>query len=238
MFIANYGLKHFVQKAAMTASIPLGYAAQHPYNGLLERAHNETLDFILANMPDAIAFDTPRDLMRHALSLVTVDGLFAEFGVNEGGTVSFIARQKPDANVHGFDSFEGLPEDWSGNKMSAGYFNRKGRLPKVPKNVELHAGWFDKSLPPFMEKHEGPAAFLHIDCDLYSSTVTIFENFEKRIVPGTVLVFDEYFNYPNWQAHEHKAFTEFKAKSGLDFKYVAYALQQVAVVAEERKGAN
>jgi hypothetical protein len=238
MFIANYGFKHLVQKAAMVAKIPLGYANSHPYNGLLERAHTETLDFIINNMPDAIAFDTPRDLMRHALTLTTVEGIYAEFGVNEGGTVTFIAKQKPDVKVHGFDSFEGLPEDWSGNKMSAGFFDRKGRLPRVPSNVELHAGWFDKSLPSFIAKHEGPAAFLHIDCDLYSSTVTIFENFADRIVPGTVLVFDEYFNYPNWQAHEHKAFEEFKKKSGLNFKPVAYSLQQVAFVAEAREGAN
>jgi hypothetical protein len=230
MFIANYGLKHVVQKAAMVARLPLGYAQTHPYTGLQERAHRETLDFILAEMPDAIAFDTPRELMAHALSLVSAEGLVCEFGVNEGGTVSFIGKRLKGRQVHGFDSFEGLPEDWSGNKMSAGYFNRQGKLPKVPSNVTLHAGWFDKSLPRFVEAHPGKAAFLHIDCDLYSSTVTIFETFADRIVPGTVLVFDEYFNYPNWQAHEHKAFREFVDRSGLSFRYVAYSVQQVAVV--------
>lgn len=230
MFIANYGLKHFVQKAAMTARLPLGYAQAHPYTGLQERAHRETLDFLLAEMPDAIAFDTPRELMKHALSRITIEGLVCEFGVNEGGTVSYIAKTLRNRSVHGFDSFEGLPEDWSGNKMSAGYFDRGGKLPKVPANVTLHAGWFDRSLPRFVTAHPGPAAFLHIDCDLYSSTVTIFENFADRIVPGTVLVFDEYFNYPNWQAHEHKAFTEFRERSPHQFRYIAYSVQQVAVV--------
>lgn len=230
MFIANYGLKHVVQKVAMVARLPLGYAQTHPYTGLQERAHRETLDFILAEMPDAIAFDTPRELMAHALSLVPSEGLVCEFGVNEGGTVSFIGKRLNGRQIHGFDSFEGLPEDWSGNKMSAGYFDRKGKLPKVPANVTLHAGWFDKSLPRFVEAHPGTAAFLHIDCDLYSSTVTIFETFADRIQPGTVLVFDEYFNYPNWQAHEHKAFREFVERSGLSFRYVAYSVQQVAVV--------
>lgn len=230
MFIANYGLKHWVQKAAMVARLPLGYAQSHPYTGLQDRAHRETLDFILQEMPDALAFDTPRDLMAHALSLVTLDGLVCEFGVNEGGTVSFIAKTLKDRPVHGFDSFEGLPEDWAGNKMSAGYFNRKGRLPKVPKNVSLHPGWFDASLPAFVETHEGDAAFLHVDCDLYSSTVTVFDAFRSRIKPGTVIVFDEYFNYPNWQAHEHKAFRAFAESSGIDFRYVGYSIQQVAVV--------
>lgn len=231
MFIANYRLKSLVQKFAMTARLPLGYAHAHPYTGLQERARNATLDFISDEMPDAISFDTPQELMRYALSLISVDGIIAEFGVNEGGTISFIGKQRQNEAVHGFDSFEGLPEDWSGNKMQAGYFNRKGRLPRVPSNVTLHPGWFDSSLPKFLAEHCGPAAFLHIDCDLYSSTATIFDTFAPRIVPGTVMVFDEYFNYPNWQHHEHKAFEEFKARSGQKFKYVAYSVQQIAVVA-------
>jgi hypothetical protein len=44
-------------------------------------------------------------------------------------------------------------------------------------------------------------------------------------------VFDEYFNYPNWMKHEHRAFTEFQDRSGKRFKYVGYSIQQVAVVA-------
>ncbi len=191
MFIANYGLKSLVQKAAMVARLPIAYSADHPYTGLKERAHRETLDFIIEQMPDSLAFDTPRELMHHALSRVTVDGLYAEFGVNEGGTISYIAKQKPGRTIHGFDSFEGLPEDWSGNAMAAGYFNRKGRLPKVPSNVVLHPGWFDATAPKFAAENAGPIAFLHVDCDLYSSTKTIFDALGGRIVPGSVIMFDE-----------------------------------------------
>lgn len=231
MFFANYGLKGFVQKLVMAANRPLAYPKLHPYNGLLERAQRETLDFIIAQMPDAIAFDTPREIVRHALSLVTIDGIYAEFGVNKGGTIRFIARNAPGQTIHGFDSFEGLPENWFGNAMHSGYFNREGRPPRVPGNVILHTGWFKDTLPPFVESHRGPAAFVHIDCDLYSSTATVFEHLGPRIVPGSVLVFDEYFNYPNWKAHEHKAFEEFKARSGLTFRYIGYSIQQVVVVA-------
>jgi hypothetical protein len=231
MFIANYGLKSIVQKAAMLARLPIAYSQDHPYTGLKDRARRETLDFITDVMPDALAFDTPRELMRHALSRVTVDGIYAEFGVNNGGTIKYIAKQKPEQTIHGFDSFEGLPEDWSGNAMAAGYFDRKGRLPKVPANARLHPGWFDLTAPKFAEEHPGPLAFLHVDCDLYSSTVTVFEALGSRIAPGTVIVFDEYFNYPNWMNHEHKAFTEFQDHSGKRFKYVGYSIQQVAVIA-------
>lgn len=231
MFVASYGLKSWVQKAAMVARLPLAYSQDHPYTGLKERARKDTLDFIMAEMPESLAFDTPRELMHYALSRATVDGFYAEFGVNEGGTISYIAKQIPAKTIHGFDSFEGLPEDWAGNAMAAGYFNRKGRLPKVPANVELHRGWFKESVPKFAAGHNTPAAFLHIDCDLYSSTVDIFSSLDDRIVPGTVLMFDEYFNYPNWQAHEHKAFMEFQASSGKVFKTIGYSIQQVAVIA-------
>jgi Methyltransferase domain len=231
MFIANYGLKSIVQKAAMVARLPIAYSQDHPYTGLKERAHRETLDFITETMPDALAFDTPRELMHHALSLVRVDGLYAEFGVNNGGTITYIAKQKPAQMIHGFDSFEGLPEDWSGNAMAAGFFSRKGQLPKVPRNVVLHPGWFDATAPKFAAEHPGPLAFLHVDCDLYSSTATTFAALSDRIVPGTVIVFDEYFNYPNWKAHEHRAFTEFQGISGITFKHVGYSIQQVAAVA-------
>jgi len=238
MFIANYRLKSLVQKAAMAVRLPLGYAQSHPYSGMQARARTATLDFIAERMPEAIAFDTPRELLSYALSRVTIKGIFAEFGVNEGGSISFIAKRVPTKTIHGFDSFEGLPEDWAGNNMYAGYFNRKGRLPRVPANVQLHPGWFDQSLPKFAEAHQCPSAFLHIDCDLYSSTVAIFDALGPRIVPGTMLVFDEYFNYPNWQHHEHKAFEEFKATSGLCFRYVAYSVQQICVIAEKNSTAN
>jgi len=58
-----------------------------------------------------------------------------------------------------------------------------------------------------------------------------FEGLHDRIVPGTVLLFDEYFNYPSWQEHEFKAFQEFVAMHGIQYEYVGYveAYEQAAV---------
>lgn len=230
MFIANYPLKSLVQKAMMFVQLPLDYSTFHPYRALQQRALSETMDFIVSDMPTALAFDTPRELMDYAIKLTTLDGLVAEFGVNEGGSIAYMAKKLAGRTLDGFDSFEGLPEGWAGNTMEAGYFNRGGKLPRVPKNVRLHAGWFSDSLPKFVAANPGPVALLHVDCDLYSSTATIFQHLGDRIVPGTVIVFDEYFNYPGWQAHEHKAFREFIARTGMQFDYVGYSFKQVAVV--------
>ena len=230
MFVANYPLKSFVQKTMMALHVPLDYGTFHPYRALQQRALEDTMDFITREMPRAIAFDTPKELMEHAIKQIRLKGLVCVFGVNEGGSINHMAKCLPDRQLDGFDSFEGLPEDWAGNQMEAGYFDRKGKLPKVAKNIRLHAGWFDKSLPAFVAQNTGPAAFLHIDCDIYSSTVTILTELESRIVPGTVLLFDEYFNYPAWAAHEHKAFQEFIARTGKPFEYIGYSFKQVAVV--------
>jgi hypothetical protein len=54
----------------------------------------------------------------------------------------------------------------------------------------------------------------------------IFANLGDRIVRGTVVMFDEYFNYPNWHAHEHKPFMEFQDSSGKTFKPIGYSIQQ------------
>jgi hypothetical protein len=94
-------------------------------------------------------------------------------------------------------------------------------------------GWFDQTLPGFKAnkiKNE-PIALLHVDCDLYSSTVTILNNLKENIVPGTVIVFDEYMNYPGWQRDEFKAWQEHCRMYGVKYEYIGRVSrhQKVAV---------
>ncbi len=105
-------------------------------------------------------------------------------------------------------------------------------MPEVPSNVSLHKGWFSDALPPFLAKNTDPIALLHIDCDLYSSTTYVLDTLAERIRNGTVIVFDEYFNYPGWKQHEHKAFQEFIAKTSYTYRFDSFVAghQQVCVV--------
>ncbi len=64
---------------------------------------------------------------------------------------------------------------------------------------------------------------MHVDCDLYSSAKTAFDHLGGRLVKGSVVVFDEYFNYPGWEQHEHKAWTEFVEATKLQFEYIGWA---------------
>jgi hypothetical protein len=190
-------------------------------------AKKDTLTYIKSNMVDAPFFEKHPLLVHYALDQIDTTGLHLEFGVGRGKSMRWIASAV-DATVHGFDSFEGIQEHWNGNPIGA--FSQK-QMPKVPDNVEFHVGYFDATLPGFLESNSETIAFLHVDCDLYSSTVTIFDLLGDRLVPGSIILFDEYYNFHRWQQHEFKAFQEFVSKSGLTYEYIAYSVtgQQVAV---------
>jgi predicted O-methyltransferase YrrM len=192
------------------------------------RALQETAEFVDQNLQKLQSHPDKWALLRFALQETSVPGLYLEFGVYKGGSINFIADHTRN-QIHGFDSFEGLPEDWR-DGYRKGLF-KVSQLPKVRPNVVLHKGWFHESLPPFLEKHPGPAAFINMDADLYSSTKTVLDLFASRIVPGTVIVFDDFFNYPGWQHGESKAFFEFVQQRGRRFRYIGYCRNdtQIAV---------
>ena len=129
---------------------------------------------------------------------------------------------------HGFDSFIGLPEDWKGDSL-AGKFSRDGVPPEVRPNVTLHIGWFDATVEPFIKAQNQDVSFIHIDCDLYSSTMTVLRACRERLLVGTVIVFDEYFNYPGWERHEVRAWREFVAEAGMGYEYIGYAARHYSV---------
>jgi hypothetical protein len=157
---------------------------------------------------------------------VTVDGIWAEFGVFKGTSSKYLSKIKKEkfpnlkSGFHGFDSFEGLPENWNGTTKK-GKFNVKGQIPQIA-NVDFHKGWFRDTIPVFLETTEKPFAFIHIDCDIYSSTVDILSNLKNRIIPGTVILFDELIGYDAWEHHEYKAFMEFTKEHDVEFEWIAF----------------
>jgi hypothetical protein len=92
----------------------------------------------------------------------------------------------------------------------------------VRKNVEIIPGFFEATLPKFLELHPEPVAFAHVDCDLYSSTLTVLGALKPRLQVGSVLVFDEYYNYAGWSEGEYKAWTEFSGEHRIGFRYLGY----------------
>jgi methyltransferase family protein len=162
-------------------------------------------------------------MLTRAAQLAPAKGLVCEFGVASGYSIRVLAELMPERPIYGFDSFEGLPEPWA--NYPAGHFACDP--PAVPGNVELIIGHFDATITPFLARHDGNAALLHIDCDLYSSTRVVLETMAPRIVSGTVILLDEYWIV---REHECRAFNEFLAGHQLACLRDCRAAEQLCAV--------
>lgn len=216
------GLRSRIDELEFRNRRDLAYAAD------LE-ATASTARFVLEHLRTAPTFGHPHDTLRHALGLVEIPGMALEFGVAGGTTLTIIADEfrGRDGTVAGFDVFTGLPEAWR-TGFPVGEFAQES-IPEVT-GAQIVPGLFEDTLPSFLDRESAPVAFLHLDADLYSSTKTVLDLLGDRLVPGSVIVFDEFFNYPGWQHHEYRAWTEFVARSGMSFDYAGYTVDHEQVV--------
>ena len=86
-------------------------------------------------------------------------------------------------------------------------------------------------LPAFLDEAPGPVDFLHVDSDLYSSAKTVLELVGPRLRTGSVVHFDEFFNYSGWQRYEHPAWNEYVEETGLGHTYIAFAYNDCQIAA-------
>jgi len=192
------------------------------------RASVEAADYMTTRMSSATNYRQRDALLISALEQCEIPGLMLEFGVFKGHSLRFIAS-RTSATVHGFDSFQGLPDDWT-HFQKKGRFDLGGQVPAFEeRNVQIHEGWFSDTVPSFLARETGPIRFLHLDCDLYSSTKEVLDGLSPRIVSGTVIVLDDYLNYPAWREHQYRAFQEFVSRQALSYRYLGFASSYTAV---------
>jgi hypothetical protein len=191
------------------------------------RAAAETELFVAAHMNGVPRFDSPEATLRHAVELVKVDGLVLEFGVATGKTLGWIVEGLPGRDIFGFDVFTGLPEAWRPG-FAEGRFAQQS-MPSIS-DATLVEGLFEDTLPTFLKEHPGDVAFLHLDADLYSSTKTVLDLLGDRLVPGSIVLLDEYFNYPGWQDGEFRAWEEYATTHDVRFEYRGYTVNHEQVV--------
>ena len=184
--------------------------------------------FAHRTMPTARTFTDPRSTLEYALEIAPQGGMALEFGVFEGRSLAVIAEARKGREVYGFDSFQGLPEDYRPHVRQGAF--ALDRMPQV-EGAELVVGWFDATLPGFLAAHPGPVDFLHVDGDLYSSAVTVLRLVGPRLLPGSVVIFDEFFNWPGWEDDgEFRAWQEYLEASGTLVEYEAYTSNNEQVV--------
>jgi len=196
---------------------------------LKQRAILDSAEFIEANLRDALLFDSKKAFWDYAVSLPRISGLHVELGVFKGQSINYFAERCPEVTFFGFDSFNGLAESWSGTDLAVGSFDLNLKEPRVRKNVRLIKGYFEDTLPNFAASQNENLSLIHFDADTYYSTKYALSVFKSKMVIGSLVMFDEYHGYPNWRNGEFRAWAEFAAESKLNFRYLAFAEQQVLI---------
>ena len=65
-------------------------------------------------------------------------------------------------------------------------------VPRAPR-IELVEGSIEKTAPDFISKNSGiRISILNIDMDIYEPTLAALENFYDLVVPGGIIILDEY----------------------------------------------
>jgi hypothetical protein len=151
------------------------------------------------------AIATPYDLEAKAL-------LYMEFGVASGSSFTWWLKKNRNADSRfvGFDTFEGLPEDWGGFRKGAMAFSL-GEVQVDDSRSQFEKGIFQDTLHPFIESNKellnSRPKLIHLDADLFSSTIYVLSQLHPYLKAGDILLFDE-FNVANHEFLAFKIFTE------------------------------
>lgn len=156
--------------------------------------------------------------------------VYFEFGVYRGESIrwwSEHSRHKQSIFV-GFDSFEGLPEDWLETRKK-GAFSTGKKIPKIDDDrVSFAAGWFHKTLHDQLHLLDTTSrVILHLDADLYRSTIFPLMVAGPYLKGGDILIFDEFLD----STHEFRAFEDAVAIFNWSYEIIAASpgYAQVAV---------
>lgn len=157
---------------------------------------------------------------------------YLEFGVYKGETIKYFAgiNRHPNSRFVGFDTFTGLPEDWisSIRKVKRSTFDMGGEPPHSDdERISFVKGLFQDMLPGFLATYKPTGQLIiHNDSDLYSSTLYVLTYANDIIVPGTIIIFDEFYGV----LHEFRALEDYCASYRRKYEVVA-AAEHAAMVA-------
>lgn len=171
--------------------------------------------------------------MREGVRAAPVGWVACEFGVFTGRSLRELAQYRK-GRIYGFDCWSGLPQAWDlgATKHEAGHFACE-RPRDLSSNTHLVDGLFADSIPRWLERENARIDFLHIDCDLYESTLDVLFLLNDRINPGAVILFDEVADfgsgeYTNWRDGEWRALVEWCRDFGREVKPIGRTAHQQA----------
>lgn len=153
---------------------------------------------------------------------------FLEFGVFQGESMRWWTEynRHPESTFVGFDCFEGLPEDW--NQLPRGTFSVAGALPDIRDDrCQFVKGLFQHTLVDWLEgRRFDRRLVLHLDADLYSSTLFVLVHLLPRLRKGDLLIFDEFVDC----LHEFRAFVDATTAFPMEFECLGHDPHWIRVV--------
>ena len=175
---------------------------------------------------------------QYFLQVNRIDGVYFEFGCHEANTFRMALNtlgsyDKPNKvdKFFAFDSFEGMPEPegidkqkiWKKNMNVTSVEKFKKIIHKDLHRTEIIEGYFENSLKNFKTDINQKVVLCYIDCDYYSSTITVLNFLKKFISHGMILAFDD-FNcyYADPKRGQRKAFGEFKDDLEKEFTFIDF----------------
>ena len=148
---------------------------------------------------------------------------YLEFGVYKGESIKYFAgiNSLLDSQFVGFDTFTGLPEDWIEltRTVKSATFDTDGEPPQTgDSRVSFVKGLFQDTLPGFLEEYNSTnQLIIHNDSDLYSATLYVLTCANRIIVPGTIIIFDEFYSV----MHEFRALEDYCASYMRSYEVIA-----------------
>jgi hypothetical protein len=146
---------------------------------------------------------------------------YLEFGVFRGASIAWwaTANQMKESRFFGFDTFTGLPEDWGA--LKEGHFTTHGELPMLQDDrVKFVKGLFQDTLDSFLERFRRERRLVvHIDADLYSSTMFVLTRLGTLFKRNDIILFDEFLAW-KYPTHEFRAFCDFAASYRIKYRMV------------------
>ena len=235
-------IKRFIEKAVSPAVNQIYYnlpSTKHTSLSkpsvnqiLFSMAKKDSAEFVQGYIKDVMIFDNKEEIWDYTINqLSNSAGYCLEFGVHKGRSLNYFSTNLKSTKFIGFDSFEGLAEEWKGNHQAAGHFSLEGKLPKVNSNCELIKGFFDNKIS-LKVRLLSDVKFVHIDCDTYPSTKIVLREIESVIKPGFLILFDDYIGYPGWRFGEYLAFKEFAKEKNIKYSYRAFSEAQALIEIE------
>ena len=191
---------------------------------LLDEKNREVFEVFSKDLKKSIRHKDLTSIRKYAIELAKSNEkrlgkkesfFYLEFGVWKGKSSNFFSKYVN--KLYCFDSFEGLPEEWEG-VLPKGYFKLEKKLPKLKSNVELIIGYVEDTLDQFLKTKNPKINFVHMDMDLYHPTKFVLRKIKPYLQKGSIILFDELYNYINWKSGEYKALIEIFEESEYTYK--------------------